>query len=292
MGAAAGVWPSASAWVAQRMARALIGISGGGRGRQSTNLGVPSFSRSRGRLFGQWPRRCCRGSCGPGRRLVCRGRGPLGRESLRPTPPTPGAGSLNGNDSNRRNSRSRWMNCYAGKATGSQEQRLTDFSLMQRDIQDVFQGLDYELVRAVLTSVALWAAWRPLSWRCRSWWVHRGCTMVSAALPLAAGYPIGAGNGTSSVPTQAFEPRWPRADTSGFAYFPRSCSDGSRRRHWRKSAKSGTDWATEKSSLSTGNSGEVDRKKGEHIPLLFVKATFLNCEANGRKPTRFWTSCG
>ena len=42
---------------------------------------------------------------------------------------------------------------------------------------------------------------------------------------------------------------------------PRSCSNGSRMRRLRKSAKSGTDWATEKSSLSTGNWPRPIRRK-------------------------------
>src|SRR5271156_4220680 len=137
---------------------------------------------------------------------------------------------------------------------------------------------------AVRTSVALWAALvalavaMPLSVSVSRLYEGLG----SAAVGGGVSEPARAA-GRSSVPTQAFEPRWPNADTSGFAYFPKIVQQWKPDASLEEISKVWHRLGYREVEFIDGELAKADRKNGEHIPLMFVKATFLNCEGEAEK---------
>jgi hypothetical protein len=87
----------------------------------------------------------------------------------------------------------------------------------------------------------------------------------------------------SSVPIQAFAPRWPRADTSGFAYFPKIVQQWKPDASLEEISKIWHRLGYREVEYIDGELVKADRKKGEHIPLMLVKATFLNSEGEAEK---------
>jgi FG-GAP-like repeat/ASPIC and UnbV len=89
--------------------------------------------------------------------------------------------------------------------------------------------------------------------------------------------------GQSSVRIQEFEPRWPNADTSGFAYFPKIVQQWKPDASLDEISKVWHRLGYREVEFIDGELAKADRKKGEHIPLMFAKATFLNCEGEAEK---------
>jgi hypothetical protein len=122
---------------------------------------------------------------------------------------------------------------------------------------------------AVRTSVALWAA----------------LAALAVAMPLVVGasrFYQGLGSaavggrvsdparaaGRSSVPTQAFDPRWPNADTSGFAYFPKIVQPWKPDASLDEISKVWHRLGYREVEFIDGELAKADRTKGEHIPLI------------------------
>ena len=163
--------------------------------------------------------------------------------------------------------------------------RLIDVSFdATRTTKTFFKDIIYENSSSCLTSVALWP--------------------VLAALVVAIPLLVGASRlykglggaatggrvsdparaaGRSSIPTQAFEPRWPKADTSGFAYFPKIVQQWKPDASLEEISKVWHRLGYREVEFIDGELAKADRKKGEHISLMFVKATFLNCEGEAEK---------
>ena len=138
--------------------------------------------------------------------------------------------------------------------------------------------------RAVLTSVAVWAASRPIAVAMPllvgASRLYRGLGGADVSGRVAGSARV---SRRSSVSTQAFEPRWPNADTSGFAYFPKVVQQWKPDASLEEISKVWHRLGYREVEFIDGELAKADQKKGEHIPLMFVKATFLNCEGEAEK---------